>query len=65
MVCGRYASARKAEDIAESFGIRPDHIAGSIDADYNVAPTKSVYAVVERVPRHEDTDEAVRQLRPS
>jgi len=62
-VCGRYASARKAEDIAESFGIRPDHIAGSIDADYNVAPTKPVYAVVERVPRHEDTDQPARQLR--
>jgi putative SOS response-associated peptidase YedK len=34
-----------------------------LDADYNVAPTDPVYAVVERVPRGEDTDEAIRQLR--
>jgi putative SOS response-associated peptidase YedK len=62
-VCGRYASARKAEDIAESFGIRPERVEASIDADYNVAPTKQVYAVVERTPRNEDTDHPVRQLR--
>jgi putative SOS response-associated peptidase YedK len=62
-VCGRYASARKAEDIAESFGIRPDRVDGSLDADYNVAPTKPVYAVVERVPRDEGADQPVRQLR--
>src|SRR4051794_3019459 len=66
-MCGRYASARKAEDIAESFGIRPERIAESLDADYNVAPTKPVFTVVERVPRNDDTakakDIAVRQLR--
>ncbi|MFL6241217.1 MAG: SOS response-associated peptidase [Actinomycetes bacterium] len=62
-MCGRYASARKAEDIAASFGIRPERVDGSLDADYNVAPTKPVYAVVERVPRDEDTTEPVRQLR--
>jgi putative SOS response-associated peptidase YedK len=63
-VCGRYASARKAEDLAESFGIRPERIETSLDADYNVAPTKQVYAVVERVPRDDpDADRAVRQLR--
>jgi putative SOS response-associated peptidase YedK len=62
-MCGRYASARKAEDIAETFGIRPERIDGSLAADYNVAPTKPVYAVVARVPRDEDTDAPVRQLR--
>jgi putative SOS response-associated peptidase YedK len=62
-VCGRYASARKAEDLAESFGIRPERIEAAIDADYNVAPTKPVYAVVERVLRGETQVEAVRQLR--
>ena len=62
-MCGRYASARKAEDIAASFGIRPERVDGSLDADYNVAPTKPVYAVVERTPRDEDADEPVRQLR--
>jgi putative SOS response-associated peptidase YedK len=62
-MCGRYASARRAEDIAQSFGIRPERVVATIDADYNVAPTKPVYAVVERVPRGEDTDQPVRQLR--
>jgi putative SOS response-associated peptidase YedK len=62
-MCGRYASARKAEDIAQSFGIRPERVDGSLEADYNVAPTKPVYAVVERVPRDEDTTEPARQLR--
>jgi putative SOS response-associated peptidase YedK len=62
-VCGRYASARKAEDIAASFGIRPERVEGSIDADYNVAATKPVYAIVERTPRNEDIDVPVRQLR--
>src|SRR4051794_20289202 len=62
-MCGRYASARKAEDIAATFGIRPERVDGSLDADYNVAPTDPVYAVVERVPRDEETDEPARQLR--
>jgi putative SOS response-associated peptidase YedK len=50
-VCGRYASARKAEDLAESFGIRPENTHAQLPADYNVAPTKQVYAVLERAPR--------------
>jgi putative SOS response-associated peptidase YedK len=69
-MCGRYASARKAEDIAESFGIRPERIEAAIDADYNVAPTKPVFTVFERVPRDDDKAReragdggAVRQLR--
>lgn len=52
-MCGRYASARKAEDLAESFGIRPERVAGSLDPDYNVAPTKPVLAIVARHPRDE------------
>jgi putative SOS response-associated peptidase YedK len=62
-VCGRYASARKAEDLAASFGIRPERVDGDLEADYNVAPTKPVFAVVERTPRNEDVTEPVRQLR--
>jgi putative SOS response-associated peptidase YedK len=63
-MCGRYASARKAEDIAESFGIRPERIAATIDADYNVAPTKDVYVVVERTPRDSKSEaQPARQLR--
>ena len=44
-MCGRYASARSAEDLAETFGIA----FGDVDAvpapDWNIAPTKPVSAV--------------------
>lgn len=64
-MCGRYASARKAEDLAQSFGIRPEHTHADLPADYNVAPTKQVYAVLERPPRPEAAErtDPVRQLR--
>jgi putative SOS response-associated peptidase YedK len=50
-MCGRYASSRKPEDLVEEFEI--DRVAADrpLEADYNVAPTKEVYAVLDRVPR--------------
>lgn len=62
-MCGRYASTRNAMDIAASFGIREDAVEETIEADYNVAPTKPVYAVVERPPRDDKDAEPIRQLR--
>ena len=62
-MCGRYASTRNAMDIAASFGIRDDAVDEQIEPDYNVAPTKDVYAVVERPPREEKTAAPLRQLR--
>jgi putative SOS response-associated peptidase YedK len=65
-VCGRYASSRDPEDIVEEFEI---HTAPPprLEPDYNVAPTKDVYAVVERPPRRDAPDQpdepAERQLR--
>jgi putative SOS response-associated peptidase YedK len=51
-MCGRYASSRKPEDLAEEFEIDrarvTETVAEPLAPDYNVAPTKSVYAVVER-----------------
>ena len=51
-MCGRYASSRKPEDLAEEFEIDRARAAQSVPeplgADYNVAPTKSVYAVLTR-----------------
>jgi putative SOS response-associated peptidase YedK len=51
-MCGRYASSRKPEDLAEEFEIDRARAAESVReplvADYNVAPTKSVYAVLTR-----------------
>jgi putative SOS response-associated peptidase YedK len=65
-MCGRYASSRKPEDLAEEFEIRGGELP-SLEPDYNVAPTKPVYAVVERPPRGGDSEAAEtdpeRQLR--
>jgi putative SOS response-associated peptidase YedK len=66
-MCGRYASSRQPEDLVEEFEITlvPDHVP-RIEADWNVAPTKEVYAVVERPPRDEDgtkAEQPERQLR--
>lgn len=63
-MCGRYASSRKPEDLVEEFEIRGP-VAPPIEADYNVAPTKEVYAVVERPPKAGDgqSETPERQLR--
>jgi putative SOS response-associated peptidase YedK len=50
-MCGRYASSRRPEDLVEEFEIDRSEVAEPLAADYNVAPTKPVYAVVERPPR--------------
>lgn len=61
-MCGRYASARKKHELLEEFQVEldgePDKELGP---DYNVAPTKNVYAVLSRVPQ--EAERAVRQLR--
>jgi putative SOS response-associated peptidase YedK len=59
-MCGRYASSRKPADLAEEFEIDrarlSETVAEPLPPDYNVAPTKPVYAVLER-------PEGPRQLR--
>ena len=64
-MCGRYASSMDPEDIVEEFELRSALPAGAdlprLEADYNVAPTKEIYAVVERPPKGEQSAE--RQLR--
>ena len=61
-MCGRYASAREKHELLEEFQVEldgdPDKELGP---DYNVAPTKNVYAVLSRVPK--EAERAVRQLR--
>jgi putative SOS response-associated peptidase YedK len=52
-MCGRFASARKRQELLEEFGVQRDRVAEPLRPDYNVAPTKPVYAVVTR--RAEDT----------
>ncbi|MBO9519908.1 MAG: SOS response-associated peptidase [Nocardioidaceae bacterium] len=67
-MCGRYASSVDPEDIVEEFELHtalPD--LPRLEPDYNVAPTKEVYAVLERPPRRESPEApelpAERQLR--
>ncbi len=65
-MCGRYASSRKPEDLVEEFEIRTSKVDEALAPDYNVAPTKPVYAVMERSPSPRDAEEREppeRQLR--
>jgi putative SOS response-associated peptidase YedK len=66
-MCGRYASSRRPEDLVEEFEVAADRTPGALEPDFNVAPTKEVYAVLARPPRPaEDAVEAEpaeRQLR--
>jgi len=66
-VCGRYANSRRPEDLVEEFEIEDNRVATPLEPDYNVAPTKEVYAVVERPPRTSEAgdgaDGSTRQLR--
>jgi putative SOS response-associated peptidase YedK len=62
-MCGRYASSRSPEDLLEEFEVVEDRTAGPLAPDYNVAPTKEVYAVVERPPSRESDEPPQRQLR--
>ena len=50
-MCGRFASARKRQELLEEFGVQRDRVVESLRPDYNVAPTKPVYAVVTRRPK--------------
>lgn len=53
-MCGRYASARKRIELLEEFGVQSDRAGESLPPDYNIAPTKPVYAVLTRSPGDRD-----------
>jgi len=57
-MCGRYASARKRIELLEEFSVQRDQVAEPLRPDYNVAPTKAVYTVVDRAARPEDDEAA-------
>jgi putative SOS response-associated peptidase YedK len=48
-MCGRYASTRKRIELLEEFSVQRDMVTEPLTPDYNVAPTKPVYAVLDRV----------------
>ncbi|GAA2963493.1 SOS response-associated peptidase [Actinokineospora diospyrosa] len=60
-MCGRYASAKDPATLAAEFDAVDAMGESAPDLDYNVAPTKSVVAVVQRHPR--DPDGAVDRSR--
>jgi putative SOS response-associated peptidase YedK len=49
-MCGRYASARRRIELLEEFGVQADEAGEELRPDYNVAPTKKIYAVMTRRP---------------
>ncbi len=62
-MCGRYASSRRPEDLVEEFEVDRSMVRESLAPDYNVAPTKPVYAVVQRPPAGDEKRSTERQLR--
>ena len=62
-MCGRYASSRGPYDLFVFLEVVDNRIPAALDADYNVAPTKEVYAVVERPPSSDSPEPSQRQLR--
>ncbi len=57
-MCGRFASARKRQELLEEFGVQRDRVTEPLRPDYNVAPTKPVYAVLTRLPKDGDGEQA-------
>lgn len=61
-MCGRYAASRSPDDLVEEFEVEEDHTgddgASPVQADYNMAPTKTAPVVLERLPRADSTDSA-------
>lgn len=47
-MCGRYASAKDPDALVEEFEVEESLVDKPLKPDYNVAPTKPVYAVVTR-----------------
>jgi putative SOS response-associated peptidase YedK len=65
-MCGRYASARKRQELLAEFRVERDRVSESLAPDYNVAPTKPVYAVLTRGSRgqgREPPQDVARELR--
>lgn len=63
-MCGRYASARKRQELLEEFQVQADHVPEPLEPDYNVAPTKPVYAVLDRSERTQHLESRERFERP-
>jgi putative SOS response-associated peptidase YedK len=45
-MCGRFVSARQRQELIAEFGVERDQVARDAAADYNVAPTDPIFAVL-------------------
>jgi putative SOS response-associated peptidase YedK len=50
-MCGRFVSARKRLELLEQFAVERDSVGEDRAPDYNVAPTKRIYAVLDHKER--------------
>ncbi len=62
-MCGRFASTSKPQDLAEIFGVEHWEPTETLAPSWNVAPTGSAFAVLERLPRDGLRGRPLRQLR--
>ncbi|MGS2590310.1 SOS response-associated peptidase [Streptomyces hebeiensis] len=62
-MCGRYAASRRPEDLTGLFGVEKWEPEETLAPDWNVAPTKEVFAVLERPSKDAAEPRPVRQLR--
>jgi putative SOS response-associated peptidase YedK len=63
-MCGRYASSRRPDDLVDEFDVVESRVQEALEPDYNVAPTKDVYAVLERPPSAHDEEERDSEAEP-
>lgn len=62
-MCGRYVSSRSDAELIAEFGIGDGAVSGeSLRPSFNVAPTQSVRAVLERPPIDDEDSDPERQL---
>jgi putative SOS response-associated peptidase YedK len=57
-MCGRYAANLTPDYLVEEFDVDRVEIDGPLEPDFNVAPTKDVYAILTRRPRLPDPEES-------
>ena len=62
-MCGRFVSARKRLELLEEFAVERDAVSADRNPDYNVAPTKLIYAVLDRQHKEEPAARPERELR--
>jgi putative SOS response-associated peptidase YedK len=62
-MCGRFVSARKRLELLEEFAVERDRVGEDRNPDYNVAPTKRIYAVLDRKDADEPPKRELRLVR--